>query len=253
MQNQDLFDVYALYYDLLYKEKDYRSEVDYVHNLISKYCPGAKSLIDFGCGTGRHDILFAQKGYDVIGVDLSEKMISLAKINTTDKLNFLQGDVRNIRLNKEFDIAVSLFHVMSYQNANLDIENFFETAKIHVKDGGLFIFDCWYGPAVLLDRPVVRVKRLENELIKLVRISEPEIHPNENYVEVHFDIDVTEKKTGKHSSTKELHMMRYLFYPEMELFTIKSGFKIVCFEEWLTGKLPGFSSWYVVFVCKKGG
>jgi len=250
MQKNDIFDKYSHYYDLLYKDKDYNSEVEYVHSLISKYSFGAKTLIDFGCGTGRHDIIFAQKGYDITGVDLSEKMISIAKKSRIKNVNFLQGDIRYIRLNKLFDVAVSLFHVISYQKTNNDIKAAFETAKAHVAKDGLFIFDCWYGPAVLTDKPSIRVKRLENDVIKLSRKSKPEMHPNENYVDVIFDVDIMDKKTRIHNTIKEIHTMRYLFFPEIEMFATNAGFNILHFEEWMSGKTPHLNSWNVVFICK---
>lgn len=251
MQNSPVFDAYAQYYDLLYKDKDYRGEVDYLHKLITDHSSNPKSILDLGCGTGRYDVLFSQKGYTVVGVDLSEKMISIAKGKSADTLKFLQGDIRNIQLNRKFDVVVSLFHVMSYQITNKDIEDVFKTAKLHLEEGGVFIFDCWYGPAVLSDRPAIRVKRFEDEAVKLLRIAEPKMHANENYVDVHYEVVVTDKKTGERNSIKELHSLRYLFYPEIESFALKAGFRIIKFEEWVTGKLPDFLSWNVVFVCKQ--
>ena len=78
----DVFNLYARYYNLLYKEKDYAGEAEYVHKLIQKYQPGAKSILDLGCGTGRHDILLAEKGYSVTGVDRSEEMLAVANSNS---------------------------------------------------------------------------------------------------------------------------------------------------------------------------
>ena len=51
------------------------------------------------------------------------------------------------------------------------------TAAKHLKPNGVFIFDFWYGPGVLTDPPVVRLKRLENEEIEVLRIAEPVMHP----------------------------------------------------------------------------
>ena len=65
-----VFYSYAQYYDLLYREKDYPGEVDYVDALIKKYAVNdARTILDLGCGTGGHAILLARKGYRVTGVD----------------------------------------------------------------------------------------------------------------------------------------------------------------------------------------
>ena len=74
-----VFNAYARYYDLLYKDKDYRSEVNFVEARIREYAPSAKSLLDMGCGTGRHDIPLWEKGYAICGVDQSEQMLAMAR------------------------------------------------------------------------------------------------------------------------------------------------------------------------------
>lgn len=53
----------------------------------------------------------------------------------------------------------SLFHVLRYQITNNDVLDMLSTVKLHLKPGGLFILEFWYGPAVLMDRPEKRVKR----------------------------------------------------------------------------------------------
>ena len=245
------FETYAQYYNLLYQDKKYGEEVRYVMDVIERERPGALSLLDLGCGTGMHDKLFVEEGLQVLGVDLSEQMIAIAKKIECANLTFIQGDARNIDVGKKFDVVAALFHVMSYQTTNEDIIRVFNTAKSHLNAGGIFIFDCWYGPAVLTDRPAVRIKRLEDDTVKLIRISEPEMNPTGNLVEVFFDVFINDKSTGHQKEIKEKHVMRYLFYPEIAHFASDSGFGITVFEEWLTGNRPDFMSWNVIFCCKK--
>ena len=47
-----VFNEYARYYDLLYRDKDYVGEVEYVHRLLQAHAPGAQSLLNLGCGSG---------------------------------------------------------------------------------------------------------------------------------------------------------------------------------------------------------
>ncbi len=253
-----VFGAYSRYYNLLYKDKDYSGEAEYVHNLMQKYMPGAKKILDLGCGTGKHDILLAQKGYSVTGVDISVEMISHAKDyqsqtankNLSSNLEFTHGDIRTIRFNRTFDVVISLFHVMSYQTTNEDIKSVVSTAKRHLTSGGVFIFDCWYGPAVLTDRPVVRTKRLEDEAISVVRIAEPVMHPNENLVDVNYHVIIKDKAADAYEEVKETHTMRYLFEPEVREFLKTEDIEIVDFSEFVTGSKPGFNTWGVCFVGK---
>jgi SAM-dependent methyltransferase len=246
-----VFANYARYYDLLYKDKDYACEADYVHGLLHRYGNNPKSILELGCGTGKHAMLLAEKGYSVTGVDQSEAMLAKArerKAKSNLPIQFYAGDVRSVRLNQKFDSVISLFHVMSYQITNKDLLDAFETARVHLKPGGIFIFDCWYGPAVLTDRPVVRVKRLEDEAIQVTRIAEPEMHPNENVVDVNYMVFIRDKIKGTVDEVKEQHKMRYLFKPEIELLLQLAGLKTLYAEEWVTSKIPDFDTWGVVFV-----
>ncbi|ACH39577.1 SAM-dependent methyltransferase, type 11 [Citrifermentans bemidjiense Bem] len=249
------FGAYSHYYDLLYKDKDYAGEARYIDELIRKHSPGAKRILNLGCGTGRHDFELMKLGYQVTGLDLSEEMLAVAAKRLTDMhpgpapaaLRFLQGDVRTVRLGETFDVVISLFHVMSYQSTNDDLHKAFATAKAHVAPGGLFLFDCWYGPAVLSDPPVVRVKRLEDDVIEVVRIAEPEVHYNANTVDVNYQVLITEKATGRVSTLKETHTMRYLFMPEVEGLFAAHGMEMTGSEEWGTGNEPGSGTWAVLF------
>ncbi len=252
-----VFGSYARYYDLLYKDKDYAAEAQYVRQLLHKYAPQAQSILELGCGTGMHAALLAEMGYEICGVDLSGEMLERAKKRSrelppqhAEKLQFFQGDIRHIRLNRQFDAVISLFHVISYQTANADLQAAFATAKTHLKPGGAFIFDCWYGAAVLSDRPAVRVKRFEDAEIAVTRIAEPVIHANDNTVDVNYQIFVKNKQTGAVDELRELHKMRYLFKPEVEWLAAASGFQFITCREWMSDRAPDFNSWGVYFVCR---
>ncbi len=252
----NVFNAYADYYDLLYKDKDYSAEADYVDQLIKQRRPGAMSILNMGCGTGMHDFFFAEKGYHIIGVDRSEKNIKHARSKCHGKhsvpysLDFRKGDIRYLKLNQAFDAVISLFHVMSYQTTNADLSAAFASARSHITDNGVFIFDCWYGPAVLSDPPCVRVKTVENNDIRITRIAEPEILSNDNIVNVNYRIIIKDKQTEKIKELKETHRMRYLFTPEIKEFLNRAGFVLVESAEWMTGKSPGLDTWNICFTAK---
>ena len=248
-----VFNEYARYYDLLYRDKDYAGESDYIHRLIQARSPGAGTVLNLGCGSGRHDRCLVERGYTVTGVDLSEEMLRAARNAAagTDALSYVRGDARSIRLGKTFDVVISLFHVMSYQVTNRDLLEAFATAHAHLKPGGLFIFDCWYGPGVLTDPPTVRVKELEDEAISATRIAQPTIHPNENVVDVNYRVILRDKASGTVRGITETHRMRYLFQPEVELMLGTSGFQPPLSEEWLTSAPLGLSSWNALFTARK--
>ncbi|MDV2487621.1 class I SAM-dependent DNA methyltransferase [Acinetobacter johnsonii] len=246
--------LYSQYYDLLYQDKDYQAEEKYVSSLIQNYMPKAHSLLDLGCGTGKHAELFCDRGLFVHGVDLSLEMLNIAekrRIGKENQLSFSHSSIQNLSLDKRFDVITSLFHVMSYQNSNQELIQALEVAKDHLVDDGILIFDFWYGPAVLTERPTTRIKRLENDLIKVTRLAEPILHPQINCVDVHYNIFIRDKfKNNIFVEKKELHQMRYLFDTELELICEQVGFQVLDKYEWMSNKSPSFNSWNVVWILK---
>ena len=143
----NVFGNYARYYDLLYRDKNYALEAQFVEQLLQKYAPQTKSILDLGCGTGTHAVLLAKEGYQVHGVDLSADMLRQASDRLGDLppdlaglLKFTQGDIRSFKLNQTFDVVLSLFHVISYQTTNEDLQAAFANIKKHLKPGGILIF-----------------------------------------------------------------------------------------------------------------
>jgi SAM-dependent methyltransferase len=186
-----VFGGYARYYDLLYRDKDYRGETDFVERLIRRHAPDACRILELGCGTGIHGIMLAEKGYEIVGLDRSEDMLSAAAQRVAGlsqaiakRVRFIRGDVRDFQVEGRFDAVVSLFHVLSYQLTNDDLRAVFSRVKTHLAPGGAFIFDCWYGPAVLTDRPTIRVKRFADDSTSVTRIAVPTLHPNLNRVDI---------------------------------------------------------------------
>ena len=250
-----VFDSYAAYYDLLYEDKDYVSEAAYCLALLAEHGVDGGSILELGCGTGKHAEEFARRGFSLHGIDLSELMVELAEqrkpTELADQLRFELGDVRNARLGRQFDAVISLFHVASYQTSNQDLKAMFSTAAEHLKPGGVFVFDYWYGPAVLTDQPEVRKKRMKNEEIEVLRIAEPTMHPNENVVDVNYTINVTRRDVEKPSVITETHRMRYLFLPELEDMLMNANLQLVKSAKWLTQEKLDLSSWQGLSVCCK--
>ncbi len=255
-----VFERYARCYDLLYRDKDYAAEALFVHRLIQAHSPGAQSILDLGCGTGAHAAVLAGEGYRVHGVDRSPAMLRRCRdrqarlpAGTAARLSFSEGDVRTVRLGESFDAVVALFHVVSYQTGDDDLKACLAAARAHVATHGIVLFDCWYGPAVLHERPAVRIKSLEDDGLAVTRIAEPEMHPNENRVDVHYRVFARDTESGAVEEIRETHRMRYLFKPEVESLLRDVRLAPVDCREWMTGREPGLSTWSVYFLAREAG
>lgn len=252
-----VFAGYSRYYDLLYRDKDYAAETHYVAGLLRKHAPAAKTILEIGSGTGAHAAQLARLGYEVTGVDMSEGMLESAEARRRElphdlasRLSFALGDARSIRIGRRFDAVISLFHVMSYQTSNEDLAAAFATARDHLAPGGVFLFDCWYGPAVLRQWPAVTVKELSDDATEVKRVAEPVIHAAANVVEVNYTVTVTDRITGASDTLKERHEMRYLFSPEVKLALAAAGMTLTESRGWMTDRPPGFDSWGACFVAR---
>jgi len=245
-----VFQEYASYYEALYQDKDYATEVEYIQSLIKEFGPSSKTILELGCGTGEHALLLGVAGYDVCGIDRSPQMIQFAEARResvapeiAERFRFRQSDAREFDEGDPRDVVLALFHVLSYQTENSDVEAVFTTAAKHLKPGGLFVFDCWYGPAVLTLKPSVTTKHVSTDEFSLVRIAEPKMVPRANVVEVHYKIDADHGGPGKSRVVRETHRMRYFFEPEIEWFLAGVGMRVVRAEEWLSGKALGTDTW----------
>lgn len=251
-----IFDEYSRYYDLLYAEKDYPAEARYVLDRLRRRSPGVSRIVEFGSGTGRHGRLLADAGCSVVGLERSRTMVEAANlegeyVRGEGRFRCGEGDVRETRVPGEFDAVISLFHVVSYQTSNGDVQAMFANAARHLPSGGLFLFDVWHAPAVLTQRPEVRIKRVENDAVHLTRLAEPVLHADRNCVEVNYTLFVRDQRDGSTRTLSESHLMRYYSTPEIELLADGHGCDVVLCEEWLTGRSAGVDTWGVCYLLEK--
>lgn len=218
---------YAAAYDALYEEKDYEAECDLVERVFAQYGEGEfRSILDLGCGTGNHAIPLARRGYEVVGVDRSEAMLELAREKGDGGPSFVLGDIRDVRLGREFDAVLVLFAVLGYQHADGDVAAALATARDHLRPGGLLLFDVWYGPAVLREKPEHRERTVENGTERIVRSSDGRLDEAAQLATVDFRVQRFEGRELV-AETEETHEMRYFFAPELEAFLAAAGLRLL--------------------------
>lgn len=248
-----VFDAYSAYYDLLYKNKPYAREAEFVDELIRKHSPDAKTITDVGCGTGIHDWHFATFGYEVMGIDRSASMLSAARRRGGEfgecrvTPTFQQGMLEDFSLPRPCDVVVSLFDVVSYLRSYEAVTAFAKCARAALKSGGLLIFDCWYGPAVYSRKPGTRVRRLANDSIELTRIAESDFNHVHNHIDVHYDIFVRHKIHGAFERIRETHQVRCFFDDELDHLFGCFGFHKLFSSQWFTNAPSSLDSWSILF------
>lgn len=245
----EVFDeLYSEYYDLIYKNKHYLTESQFVFDHLKKHSPSKiNSILELGCGTGGHAIHWLNEVDLWTGVDISSAMLSQCKTNLSkfqSKINLIESDINKLSLNKKFDAVVSLFHVASYQDTNQKLDNFFRIASEHMNNGAIFAFDFWHGAAVLSDRPLPKLLEVKNDHVKVTRFTSSKMLFSENIVQVDFKVWIESLKTSERRELSETHRMRYLFATEILYLAAKYDLKLVSMTKWLSNEKLDDKAWY---------
>lgn len=243
-----VFKKYGDYYNLLYQDKDYESEVNYLDKLIRRFGK-KKKILEFGSGTGVHGRFFAKRGYVVHGIERSAEMVAISKISKGFTCE--QGDITKINLRSSYDCVLSLFHVVNYQIKTQQINLVFKNAAKHLNKDGLFIFDFWYSPAVKAQKPTLRVKRTNNKIIKVTRIAEPKIYSRDNRVDIIYTFFLEDLTTGLINTFEEIHPLRHFDLLEIKKWGVKNGFELVNIEEFMTSAKLSNQTWSACVVFRR--
>lgn len=251
VQDSASFQLFNNYYDLLYNEKDYEKETEYVTGILKGHNAKANKLLELGFGTGNYSKQLSDAGFRVTGVEKSEHMVAIAKSKAIPHFVPVLDDISSFKLNKKFDAVLSLFHVISYLTKNQKVIACFKQVHQHLKKNGIFIFDVWYTPAVYSQQPRNTSKHTETEQYEITRLAEPVIDYEENVVHVKYQLNVKNKITGQNEVLNETHSMRHFSSPEIKLMAKLSGFKLVHAEEFFTAKQPCAETWGVCYILQK--
>ncbi|MEW4467254.1 class I SAM-dependent methyltransferase [Parasphingorhabdus sp. JC815] len=99
-------------------------------------------VLDIGCGTGETSLIAVEAGAEVTGVDVSKPMLDLARSRVDGRAEMLLTDASEYRADEGFDLIISRFGVMFFE----DPVAAFSNIKTNLKPGGRMVFACWQEP-----------------------------------------------------------------------------------------------------------
>jgi len=140
-----VFEHSARVYDLLYSFKDYEAEALDLTTLIRERNPGAASLLDVACGTGKHLELLRATFPDVAGVDLDDGLLAVAHERLPD-VPLTRGDMRTFDLGRTFDAVTCLFSSVGYLRDDEELAAAIGRMAAHLSPGGVLVVDGWIRP-----------------------------------------------------------------------------------------------------------
>lgn len=229
------------YYHILYNKRDDEEAELFIDNLCALLMPGTQDkILDIACGRGRHAIYLNKKGYDVVGIDLSEESIKHASVYENTHLHFLKHDMRNLFYINYFDIALNLFTSFGYFDTDRDNQNAMHSFASSLKTGGYLVLD-FMNTQKVIDQLVIREKKTCNKI-------EFDIHRkvegNAIIKEISFE-DRDKKYAYKEQvqALKRVDFERYFQAEKLEVIHVFGNYELQPYDEHRSDRM--------IFICRK--
>jgi ubiquinone/menaquinone biosynthesis C-methylase UbiE len=136
--------------DLIYDANIYDGLNTFLSDLqfYKKWLPKNKEakILELCCGTGRLTLPIAKEGYNICGVDYTPSMLERAKVKASEaelEINLIEADIRTLNLLEKFDLIFIPFNSIHHLYKNEDLMKTLKRVKSHLKEGGLFLLDCF--------------------------------------------------------------------------------------------------------------
>jgi dTDP-3-amino-3,4,6-trideoxy-alpha-D-glucopyranose N,N-dimethyltransferase len=136
-------------YDLMYARRDYETTAEEIRALVVDELPGARNLLDVGCGTGRH-LEVLSRWYEAEGLDFNPAMLDQARARCP-RLDLHRGDMRTFELDRSFDAVTCLFSAIGHMETADAMREAVARMAAHLRSPGLLIVEPWFTPESFWD------------------------------------------------------------------------------------------------------
>ena len=214
-----MYESFAYLYDRLTDDVDYKKFIEFIESQFAKYYQSAELILELACGTGTLTKLLCEKGYDVIGLDLSADMLEVAREKCPETL-FINQDMTEFELYGTVDAIVCCLDSVNYITDKRKLLKMFKLVKNYLNPGGVFIFD------------INSEYKLKNVIGNncFVRNEEEVFYSWENEIEkdrVNFYLTFfTENEDGTFDRIDETHTERIYKEEELEILLEKAGLEL---------------------------
>ncbi|WP_040197704.1 class I SAM-dependent DNA methyltransferase [Candidatus Soleaferrea massiliensis] len=237
---------FAEYYDLLTADVDYKSRAGYFNRIIRQHLPDAKLLLDLGCGTGSLSVELAACGYDVIGIDASEEMLSKAMQKSPPEILYLCQDMREIDLYGTIDAAVCALDSINHLEDEEDVLDTFQGVSLFSNPGALFVFDV---NTPYKHREVLADNSFVYETDAVFCTWQNTYHQEDDVVEI--DLDFFEPDGQCYRRYSEYFCERAYQPEQLEMLLEKAGFELLHIHHEDSLDEPKPDSERLIFVARK--
>lgn len=245
-----MYNGFAKLYDIFMEDIPYKKWASYIEKtLCSHNVPQDALLLDLACGTGTMSFLMAQKGYDMIGVDVSEDMLSEAyekMYQQNKRVLFLNQNILNLDLYGTVDAAYCTCDALNYLLTEEEFIKALSNVALFLNPKGIFIFDL----------------KTDNKYRKMGNGTYNDIVDGASYIwKNHYDTDTyineyhiqffTKSNTDTNKSFEEVHRQRSYSICEVQAFVKEAGFEMVSVQDNYTDNPANEESERVTYVISK--
>ncbi len=241
------YSAFAEFYDSLTENIDY-SEIAMYYDRLNEKFGGIKGiLLDLACGTGSLSVLFSKMGYDVIGTDISQEMLSIAVSKEHEGIEYLCQSMTELDMFGTIDGTVCSLDSINHLDSIDDVRKTFEKVSLFSNKGALFMFDVntiYKHENVLADNTFV----YDMEKVYCVWQNE---YVGEGKTDIYLDFFAEDSESGLYERySDDFSEIAYPVEVIKELL-VKAGFEVCACYEYLTENEPTEKSEKLTFVARK--
>lgn len=243
------YSAFARYYDILTSNIDYKAHAQYYDSIISKFQSERKILLDLACGTGTLSELMAEKGYDVIGVDSSQEMLSVAldkKFDSGLPIQYLCQDMCRLDMFGTIDVTICALDSLNHLPDIKSLERAIKRVSLFCDPDGIFIFDV---NTIYKHREILAQNTYIYDTENVFCIWQNSYHDKDNRVDI--DLTFFEKNDESYLRFDESFCEKAYEINDIRAICERAGLEVVNIYDYLTTNPYTQTSEKVTFVTRK--
>ncbi len=212
-----------------------------------------KTVLDMTCGTGSQVFYLAERGYEVVGSDLSPSLIKIARDKAKDagkNITFIEGDMRTLHVGK-FDAVITIFNAIGHLTKK-DFEQALKNIRANLSDGGVYVFDIFNLQAIhddMISDFSMETKHVVNG-ITIHNVQQSEIDRRNGFLTSHDHYTIFKKEGEPEILTNSFSLQIYTA-EELQAMLLTNGFEIIRQYDMEGNDFVADSSLNILTVAKK--
>lgn len=237
-------------YDILTQNVDYPARADYIADLLSRNGVTGGILLDLACGTGSLSVEMSKKGFEVIGVDASGEMLSIAMNNAYEaeqNILFLCQQMQSLDLYGTIGSAICTLDSINHLTEKSDVQAAFDRVSLFMEKDGIFVFDV---NTPYKHREILADNSFVYEADGVYCVWQNTLDPSTDTVRIDLDI-FEEIEPDIYERSQESFCERAYGISELEAMLTKAGFETVAVYDEMTEQPPREKSQRVFITARK--